>query len=316
MSGKLSRKLIGLFLTLFLFIGGYTVFAYSNNDYMNIKIEAVFSDTDRNVPLEVKNPKHGKDLIVDFKDIESYQFAFWIVDDILRLDLALNDNNFNITSNLSICAIYTAVNDNVVIFIDQNNKVIETKFITKDIKKIDEPTNLPNKNGYINDSFESIIGSKDLENISENSVFKLTYIKDININYKINVIGGVSSNNNPSYNEIVNLKPSIENFSHWEEDGEIVSFNDTYFFSALSDRSIKAISKKEELKALLYISDDLKLRSNYRSHLVQLYTPSEMEVLEFGYLVSKANTNLFYGEKDVILIKSNTKHEIGKATLF
>src|SRR5690606_13870822 len=76
-----------------------------------------------------------------------------------------------------------------------------------------------------------------------------------------------------AYNEVVTLTNDSENFSHWEEDGVVVSYNSTYTFTALANRNITSVEGTSTSMPLVTLQNVSGIREGYKSFLGQVYLP-------------------------------------------
>lgn len=191
---------------------------------------------------------------------------------------------------------------------------------------------LPDKPGYIvNDTSP---WDNDLTNLTSDNVFILQYVKDSSETYNLTVNNG-SGEGTYDYNEIVTVTPdtapSDESFSHWESDGEIVSYDEDYAFTMLADKTVEAVFKTtpESEQPLITRSDELNLRTGYTSYLSQFNIPSGHTLVDYGLIASDTqeaieldtqNTTKYTGSKYVgetgeFLISTSSDHDTVRAYL-
>jgi hypothetical protein len=306
------RKIVSLFFVLvalfFVFSGQFDVDA-SSTAPSTVVVNAIASFDDDNLNIENNpvNASFGSEVTISFAGLPSeYSFAFWIVDGVVRTDLnSLSQNTFVATSNLEVIAVFHPNAQRAVVFVDANGKLIETKYVDANDDVL-EPSILPTKIGYTyaTNKWLSITGSESLAVIELNTVFKLQYQRTTTDIVNITVIGGTASNLEPTYNDIVTLEATLPGFTHWEENGVVLSYETPYSFSALYDRTIEA-KTGGVAKPVITLGSDLELRTGYVSKVGQFYVPSGYEVIEYGYLVSKSFEQLIYSSATHV-VKSST----------
>lgn len=233
---------------------------------ISVDIRATF-DNDNDVLLISEKKVYGSSININAGTYEGYEFAFWVVDGLVEHE-RLASTSFVVTNSLEAVAVFHQVDTHVVVFVDHSGKLIDAQY-----EKYAIPSELPNKVNYEHDGWVVVIGSSNLETVTENTVHRLKYkladnVDAITINEK-----------EYAFNEIVTLELP-EGMTHWEEDGEVVAYGD-YSFSALYDRTLVAKDggTKETLVTLKELDD---YRLGYKTFLGQVNLAGSDRFLELG----------------------------------
>lgn len=290
------------------------VFAQPPVETVTVTVTSIF-DGDQDIDAVTILEIYGNTVAVTPNTLEGYEFAFWVVNGIVRADLALG-HEFLVQSKLDLIAVFHQEDEHAVLFIDSNGTLIEFAYVLDNqTAATPELSALLGKPGYVINQDEpwlSLIGSSNTETITANSVFQLQYELDSEDTYTVTVNDNDTTYH--EYNEVVTLlapTPPIDYvFSHWEDGGVVLSYNQTYRFTVLQDRNIDAIFTQEAPTAtpLVWLSDDLRIRDNYHSFLGQFYLPEGYEVIEYGFIYHETAyvEDITLESAGVSLVKSNT----------
>lgn len=291
--------------TFVLILGILTFFAFSS---VFVKVEAAdplydvtvisfFSSTNKPETV-IEDKSYGSKLSVSgsLGTLEGYSFDFWVVNGIVRRDLALN-HEFVITGNMEIMGVFSSSTESAVLFMDSNGKLIETVYTATNTVS---PT--VNVDGYTKPNF--IVDTdnrwdKPLNNITESDTRVLQYKIDVNSEFSLNVVEGqvVTSPNGTEgkfkYNTPVTVSANTprdgEKFSHWQLNGQKVSTNTTYSLSVVEDTTITAVyvltTATLTTEPLVAIRD-VALRSGNKSYVAQMYLPEGHTLIDYGFLRS------------------------------
>src|SRR5690554_6269397 len=285
-----KRIIIGIGLTVMLFSLS-NVEAKIHEEEVLVNITASLGNDNKNVELISGNRVYGLRFNVSFDDIDQdYNFLYWIIDGVIDFDKTESNLEFKATTNLNAVAVFVKDNQKAITFLDHSGSLIDTIYIEDNSNVVGAP-NKPNKVGYESTEWISIYGSSNLNEIEESSVFKISYFKNTENIFLVDVEGGTTESRVVEYNDVVEVVATIDNFSHWEEYGKIVSFDETYIFSALYDRDLKAISGNEDVRSLITISHDIEIRDGYDSRLAQVYLSDTDELIEYGFIGIDNNNN-------------------------
>ena len=122
----------------------------------------------------------------------------------------------------------------------------------------------------------------------------------------VNVVGGTKDLEEVKYNDVVTLSPNSGNFSYWaDEDGQVVSRNANYAFSALQDVELTAVFDQPESDApVVYLSNVTGISPDNQSFLGYI----EGDFVEYGLLASKEAEVLTVDSVGVEVIPSTSLH--------
>ena len=229
--------------------------------------------------------------------VAGYTFEFWVVNGVVRKDLAV-DHSFVVTGPMTISAVFSQAGEHAVLFMDANGKLLDTQYVSNTENASEPSVPLPDKPGYT--PLEG--GSRwsgSLTNITESQVLILQYGIDESTEFTITVQGGiidgtVDSEADVLYNSIIAVTPnppeplSGDVFSHWEIDGKIVSYQETYKFTALENMTVEAVFAAEAAtpEPLINLYGDLELRLEHKTFRAQFEIPEGYELIDYGMLVS------------------------------
>ena len=309
------KKLFVLFIILFslVFVSDAFFTAEATSGNVDVKITALF-DTGNEVDFPAITRAYGATVThaeaVGSIDGTGYEFVFWVVNGVV--DHTLDESaTFTVTSRLNLQAVYKPVGDFVVVFVDANGVYLGSKYTEGGLVN-DTGIQLPGKPNYTPNGWVSIEGSMSLSSISADSVFMLQYVADGTLpTVNVSVTNGTAVGE-VDFNTVVTVNPNPADsgleFSHWTENGKVVSYQAEYKFTALVDRSLTAVyvatgTVVEE--AVVTLSNDLELRDGYHTYTGQVYLPSGYELVEYGFLFSNSAVILEYGNAPVKAQSSN-----------
>lgn len=287
---------------------------------ITITIESIFEEN--NIITTTMSQSLGSTISITPIGHEDYQFSFWIVNGVVRTDLPEN-HTFMVSSKMEIVAVFhkLAPLTHTVLFIDANGKIIDIQFVLHRENAVDPSSSekaivLPTKPGYTYaaDLWKTNNQITSLENITQSCVYALQYTSDNAFTFLLEVIGG-SGSGSYGFNEIatISANPNPEGFvfSHWEEDGMIVSYESSFAFTMLGNRSMEAIYSPTAIvsEPLITLSSDLELRSNYRSYIGQFYIPSGYTLIEYGLLRHESDVIVDINTAGVVQLQSNVYNQ-------
>lgn len=204
------------------------------------------------------------------------------------------------TRNLVLQGVFAPEGKHTVVFLDSNGQLIESQFV--DNNDTVTPPNVDNKSkpglqvsattpwrtstGAV---FNPAVG------ITSNMVIILQYETTVLGTYLMTVNGVEEGPYN--FNQLVSVTADAEDldekpFSHWEENGVMVSRNLEYVFTAVKDRTLTAVysdTPSADLP-LVVLTRDIELRSGYHTYIGQFYLPEGYEIVEYGFLIDNVNT--------------------------
>ncbi|MDD4166650.1 MAG: hypothetical protein PHN29_06475, partial [Endomicrobiaceae bacterium] len=304
------RRILGfLLLLVFLFALGFMVAEVkAETGSQPIKITYIYDEY--NIFEMSDTAQYGSGYTHTFSPSADYTFAYWVVNGAIRKDLAA-DYSFTVTTDMRLQAVFSPKDKHTVLFIDSNGAVIDIQFVLNGASAT-EPMTLPNKPGLKiaeTDKWSPV----SLENITANTVFVLQYEVEKSDTYTLTVDDVAHGTYN--YNQLAEVTADAQkagvNFSHWEENGQTLSYDFTYAFTVLSDRALNAVYNNDTtVSPLVSISDALELREGYFTFVGQAYLPAAgFEFIESGFLLSKENVTLEKGNVGVTTVQHPKLHD-------
>lgn len=140
-------------------------------------------------------------------------------------------------------------------------------------------------------------------NITESKVFVLQYELAEDVEPVVITVDGIE--NEFAYNQVVTITSELEDFSHWEEDGVIVSYDREYKFTALVNRNLVAKTDSTP-KPLISLINATGIKEGYKSFLGQFYLPNGYKLIEAGVLASNEEKVLFLDSDNTTVVKSTS----------
>ncbi|MBN3489894.1 hypothetical protein JV173_00055 [Acholeplasma equirhinis] len=309
------KKLMSSLFTLVLVFMGIMLFTPSvfaaepsTSDSVDVTLTAVF-DSENTLELNELGLKYGDEITIDdFAAEGDYEFDFWIVNGVVRTDLP-QATTFLATDDMQLTAVFHPSDETefYVVFIDSNGHVAKAEFVGKDAESTAPSTAGFSKPNFVvaDPAWVSLKGSQTPAAITEASVFRLAYVVDQAAEFNVSVPEGATvSNATPQYNEIVTISTDDPEFVAWLENGQVVSFDPVFKFTALMDREFEMSTDAADLEPVVTLHE-LELRSGHASYLGQVYLPEGATLIEAGILGSNTVSMPTYGAADVTVIKSN-----------
>src|SRR5690554_5503627 len=269
---------VGLFILMAftLFVNNSVKVEADNKDEIVVTIEAIVDGENTEVELYKDPVSYGSNLEVDLREFEE-TFAFWIVDGMVDLERDV-ETTFIATNDFNAIAVFTDEKE-LDVYVDHSGELLKAVYDGDEVT-VDQPTKI----GYEFDDWALIV------DVNQVKVHKATYT----LNHEPVTINGTSYD----YNSIVTLTSDDEEFSHWEVDGKVVSYNKDYTFTALRDLTITEVTEgtvsKETIVTLTNLND---YREGYSTYLAQIELHNNDELVEYGL------------EVDGTLRKANNLHK-------
>ncbi len=240
--------------------------------------------------------------------LEDYAFAFWILNGHVRYDLPV-DHAFIVNGDMIIEAVFSKHDAYAVVFMDANGRRLDLQYVNHGLDAT-PPLSLPDKPGYDVDALNP--WSASYENITAHTVAILQYVLSSEATFTIGVINGTGGGVY-DYNEEVLVVayelPGDEVFRYWMEDGEIVSYQTHYRFTALRDRNLEAVfGEATTMVPLITLSPDLGIRSNHTSYVGQFSFPETHTLIEYGVLRSNTNDTPVHDSVDATRYRMHKYH--------
>ena len=282
----MKKLLFGIMLFIAIFSLSATP-AEASSESFDVTFTARFDEQNIGTPIVIDNQSFASrvGLAGNVSAIENYDFAFWIVNGVVRFDLAV-DHEFVVSRDMDIEAIFSQGNQHAVVFMDANGKQIDVQYVLDGEDAIDITEGLPSKPDFKVSTTEKWSGS--LEGIFEDTILVLQYEIDTSAEFTLtNVNEGTTED--ILYNEVVTLQANPgeeEYFQYWKRDGFIVSYDSTYRFTMMTDTTVEAVYGEAPVVAepVMYLSEPLTLRDGHVSYVVQFYIPEGYELIDFGIL--------------------------------
>ena len=233
-------------------------------------------------------------------------FAFWIINGVVRDDLK-PDHSFVVKGHKDIQAIYSGPNEHAVVFMDSNGKLLGIQYVQDGAHASDITEGLPEKPGYVISIHNK--WNLPLENITSDTVRILQYEIDRHQTFSLNLINGevtsaildgeevgIIEDNKYPFNTMISVEANTredEVFLYWMIDHRIVSYDNVYSFTMLSDQTVEAVYGAEAVEArpLIFLSDMIELRTNQESFMAQYYLPEGYSLIEYGMLTTNETLN-------------------------
>ncbi|HOA79291.1 MAG TPA: lamin tail domain-containing protein, partial [Bacilli bacterium] len=286
------KRIFGFLLSLvFLFaFACFFVEAKAETDVRQIEITYIYDDENvSNTPIEAQ---YGSVFVHTFSSKGGYDFAYWVVNGIVRADLP-SDYEFTVSTKMNLQAVFSKENVYTVLFIDSNGELIDYQFVMAG-----EDATAPSEDGLVGkpgmkiaetNTWKTQTGRTELENVNENLVFVLQYELEKEGTYTLTVDG--EEQGEFGYNQVAVATTAPEKdgvpFSHWEEDGHRLSYDREYAITMLKDRNLTPVYSDEIVKMpLVAMSDVYDLREDAYSFVGQYYLPEGYALVEAGFLLS------------------------------
>src|SRR5690554_5372831 len=246
---------------------------------------------------ELPNLPHGTQLEIDLTGIEipGKNFVFYIIDNQIVRDQM---QKFTVTSHAKVTAVFAAEDEIVAVFMDTNGEYISADYVTTG-----EVPTAPDVSGLSKPGYNPVPFG-DLGAIDDHKIFVVSYEPSSETTILVN---GVEY----PYNSIVTLESDNPDFTHWEENGVVVSYNREYKFSAIYNRTIE--EKTDGIKqTLITLTNGLTLRpDDLVSFLGQFELMDEEVFIEAGILGSYTfEETLTLDTPGVEVIVSNSIHPL------
>jgi hypothetical protein len=255
---------------------------------VDISITTKF-DTDT-LTSTVNDVAFGTNISLDSSlgSLAGYNFAYWIVND--TLEESLNQSySFTVNQEMNIVGVFANEGQSLAVFRDTNGKVLDIQFITNGQTPIDPSITLPSKPGYLVATTNK--WGETLSSISENKIYTLNYQIDTASTFDLTVTNG-SNGGTYTYNSMVTVTadsaPSGQSFSHWEEEGQVISRSTTDTFGVLASRSIEAVYTDGIVSDAPFINltGDLAVRTSEYSYISRFHVPNDFTLIEWGMIAN------------------------------
>jgi hypothetical protein len=283
---------------------------------INISLTSVFDGENPPLEMTLTNVAYGTKMALEPQTQSGYQFAYWVVNGVVRRELAQN-HQFVVTSQMNIQAIFAPEGRYAVVFLDSNGKLLDTQYVLPGATASDPSISLPNKPGLAvaTPKWRSTVGATTLSNIQNHTVYILQYVKTSEATFTLAVTNG-SGAGSYAFNDVATVAAEEDSegyvFLRWEDgNGQILSYERSYAFTMLSNRTVVAVygASSGNVGAVVSISADLGLRSTYSSYLGQFEVPEGAIVLEYGILTAASGTTITLSSPGITIHQANRHFE-------
>ncbi|MBN3490886.1 InlB B-repeat-containing protein [Acholeplasma equirhinis] len=187
--------------------------------------------------------------------------------------------------------------DDSVVWIDTNGKVLDYAY--GDAEELEYDGVTPSKPGLAFDGWQL------LQSFGKNDVYVAKY-QASTADVEIEILGGSADPEFPKYNEVVELTPIEGDFSYWvDEDGQFVSANPNYKFTALRPVTLQAVFGEDVPEGpSVYLYNVSGIREGYQSFVGYVENNTEATLVEFGMLASNKVEVLTLESDDVEVLPS------------
>ncbi|WP_176240045.1 InlB B-repeat-containing protein [Mariniplasma anaerobium] len=278
---------------------------------IDVSITYIFEEGNE-VESDLLDQVYGSTITPTPASLAGYTFKYWVVNGIVRADLPEN-NTFYVTSSMNLVGLYSPDATNVVVYMDSNGKILSTEYLADGFTGTPPTTNLPTKPGLTiaDPAWKNMVTNSTSLVITDDSVFALQYVSASADTYTLTVDGTLEGTY--AHNAVATLVAAptqgADTFSHWEENGVVLSRSLQYTFTMLNDRVITKVYLNVPLidNALVTLSPDLEIRDGYHTYLGQFYIPAAYDIVEYGFLIHTDNTlDLTINTPGVTIAKANS----------
>ncbi len=291
-----------------------TVVAAARPTNVVVTITSSFDNSNKNLTHQDTTLPVGSLFSLNASNIQSsYIFAFWVINGVVRNDLAAT-SSIKLQTSMHIQAVFHKSGEHAVLFVDSNGKLISTEYV-----ETGDPVSAPSYDGFskpglvINEStpWKSLQGSTTLTGINTSRVYVLQYQNPSTpVTVILSVTGGVATPSNPNRNDVVTLVANdLPSFKYWKDsNGNVLSYQSTFVFTALNDVTIIAETVNSKTPAtLVTMSSDLAIRDDYETYVGRFELQSGHELVEWGFILSQDSVGLLtFNTQNRIVAKSNT----------
>lgn len=307
------RKMFIILSFVVLFAISGTVVAAARPANVNVTITSSFDNDNKNLSHSITSLPVGNVFQLNASNIQaSYTFAFWVINGVVRDDLAATDS-IRLQTSMNIQAVFHKTGEHAVLFVDSNGKLISSQYVL-DNGSVTPPSysgySKPGLQINASEPWKSLEGATTFDNIQTSRVYVLQYTAGTPVSVTLSITGGVATPSNPNRNDLVTLVASdIPNFKYWKDgNGQVLSYQSTFVFTAVKDVTI--IAENSDVRTpetLVTMSSDLAIRENYETYVGRFELEAGHELVEWGFLLSDETLGLLSFETpNVVIAKSNT----------
>lgn len=276
-------------LTLFIGLSGPSVFA-ADYPVVNVDLMSYFDSANIVPNTEGLSGPYGSTLNFETNLASSagYTFAYWVVNGTVERNLPV-DHDFILTEGIVLVAVFSHDTEHVGLFRDSNLEMLGIEYATvgNSLTVDDSGITIPDKPGYVvaDPKWNASL------TLTTDTVLTLQYDVVNVATYTVVAVGGTLTGD-LSYDSVATAvadTPEVDTyFQYWSVNGEIVSYDSTYSFTVLEDKTLVAVFDDAVATAtpLVSMSGELSLRNGYRSFLGKMSIPSGYTLVEFGLLTA------------------------------
>jgi len=293
-SGDMMKKL-GLLFVLFVFTLSFGAITVQGSGTQQTPIPVTvtvttYFDTGNQPAVQITDHNYGDKLVVtgSLADTTGYVFDYWIVNGVVRTDLAV-DYLFTMITDLDLKAVFHPTDplQYSVTFMDANGGVLKIQYVASGTGAT-APETLPTKLGY---EVSGSAWSQGFTNVTSSIVTVLQYTKTNASTYTVTATNG-SGGGDYGFNTIATLTangaPEGQYFNYWATSDRIVSYDSTYKFTVVGNTALTAVYGSSPITDVptVTLSNDLALRTGYKTYLGQFHVPTGYTLVEYGITTS------------------------------
>ncbi len=312
------RKLLTLVLALFLF--GFAVVSATEvkaSGTLSATITGIFEGSE-SFSLTPTGLTLGSNVSFDLNGKPSGQeFAFWILNGIVRKDLPAN-HNFPVTGRMQLQVVFAPTGKYAVVFINSSGQYLGVRYAGSNNSFTVDPSeiNIPVKPGFelkaVENRWLSIEGSTSFTGVNEHSVFVVQYNPTTTFDDVAITVNNGSLSGSYTFNSVLTVTASTpaegQYFAGWIENDILISYDSEYTFTVLFPRTLTAIYDSEEpvVQPIVHISNDLELRGGYHTFIGQFEIPAGYTLLEYGFLAHADALWIDHSTTNVVIAQSGS----------
>lgn len=227
-----------------------------------------------------------------------YSFFCWIVNGVAQPGLPV-DYQFTLTKSMTLVAVFHPVDplQYAVVFLDGNGKLIELQYVSSGGNATAPATATLSKPGYTINTETPWNAS--YTNVTADTLVTAQYTKTNASSYTVTVVNGTIGGNTTgsvAYDGVATVvadaAPGSLSFHHWEMQDQTVSYSSTYSFTVVEDTTVTAYYAASAASDAphVYLTNDLALKTGYKTFIGQFYLPSGYTLVEWGIVTTAAAT--------------------------
>lgn len=248
---------------------------------------------------------YGSKVVVDANSYlsEGYEFIAYVVNGKVEPTLPAS-NEFIVSSDLHVEALYREDTKYSVLFIDSNQDFLKVEFVDKSgTADATAPTTASlAKPGYVVSTTSPWSGS--CVDVTSNLVLHVQYDKTILDSYTLSVENGTGAGTY-GYNEVATVTANtVVGFQYWLNNGVVASLQPTYSFTVLEDTNLTAVYFEDNSTThiadslFISLSNPYSFTGGYDTYVGQFNLPAGNELVEFGILAYNGNGEFTLDEID------------------